>query len=340
MDAADYPCIRVSDDQLPLLCSLADGTLSPLVGPMNQEDCTVVLESRCIHREGRRFAWTIPVVLPVDSHEARNLRVGGHAMLVGSVGVLGRIRVESIFRWDKAAYSQAVLGTCESGHPGVETIMADSRTWLLGGEIWLLPAVALGVATQLCTPRISRARIGEYKWEAALAMPLWAGQTGAGLGRLLDGLHHLTGGGIFAGAGLLLSSGLDAHQGAQLLEPGISLALAAHQSPDHAYWQRLGYTPEAVFGVFPWSFPRMGSGGLGAVMTAIACQNHGFSHFLSLPVSQHESSGDGFRGAHDRMFRELSGELAITQVSGPVGDIQFPSGAGPPSQVPPRSPSE
>jgi sulfate adenylyltransferase len=51
-----------------------DGGLSPLTGPMNEATWNRVLAEGLIEHGGKRWAWTIPLALPVTSELAGRLR--------------------------------------------------------------------------------------------------------------------------------------------------------------------------------------------------------------------------------------------------------------------------
>jgi len=65
-----FPKVEVSDVDRTTLYRIADGTLSPLTGPMVKADLERVLAKGAIQREGVDWAWTIPIVLPVTDAEA------------------------------------------------------------------------------------------------------------------------------------------------------------------------------------------------------------------------------------------------------------------------------
>ena len=67
-EAAGLDTIEVTNADLSTVYRLADGALSPLDGPMKQEEFNQVLDSSVIIREGQRYAWTIPMSLPVTSN--------------------------------------------------------------------------------------------------------------------------------------------------------------------------------------------------------------------------------------------------------------------------------
>src|SRR5919108_554125 len=67
--------IPISDADLSTLYRIADGGLSPLTGPMVKEEYDRVLDEEVIVRNGKKYAWTIPLAFPVDEAKARHLGV-------------------------------------------------------------------------------------------------------------------------------------------------------------------------------------------------------------------------------------------------------------------------
>ncbi|MCH8084068.1 MAG: sulfate adenylyltransferase, partial [Myxococcales bacterium] len=78
-DADRLPSVRVTRADLSTVYRISDGALSPMEGPMRAEAWNRVLDEQCIEVGGRRFAWTIPLSLPVTSEEASSLSSGGSA---------------------------------------------------------------------------------------------------------------------------------------------------------------------------------------------------------------------------------------------------------------------
>ena len=64
-EAAKLTSIRVTSADLSTIHRLADGALSPLTGPMKKEAFELALAERVVLSEGGRYAWTIPISLPV-----------------------------------------------------------------------------------------------------------------------------------------------------------------------------------------------------------------------------------------------------------------------------------
>ena len=170
-EAGGMPKIQVTEADLATVYRLADGTLSPLTGPMNEEQWNTVLDEKVILSQGERYAWTIPLALPVTDAEAAALKVGGNAALFGPDGELvGVLEVQSLYDWDKAKYIESVYGTTRTDHPGGAIATNDERTKLVGGDIYALsPKSNPAFAHYVLSPRQTRALLAERGYEKALA---------------------------------------------------------------------------------------------------------------------------------------------------------------------------
>ncbi len=285
---ADAPRIEVRDADLSVVYRIADGTLSPLAGFMGEKTWNHVLDERCIVVNFTRYAWTIPLALPVTDAEAAGLVSGRLAALVDSRGeVFGAIEVSSVFTWDKQRYVERVYGTSRTDHPGAAIAMDDTRSVLVGGQISVLPPrrnAAFG--DLLLSPRQSRARIEEQGWEAALAFqtrnPLHRAHEYA----LVHGVETLTRQGLYAGVvlhplvGQLKSDDVDAPTRVRTYRALRDGRLLGQGDSDRALWDSVGYDLNDVFELACLDMKMYYGGPSEAVMHAIYRQNHGFSHLV------------------------------------------------------------
>ena len=170
-EAAGLPEVRVSNADLSTVHRIADGALSPLEGPMAEGLWHAVLEEKSILRDGKRYAWTIPLSLPATDEEASSLSEGGSARVVDETGeVVALLDDVSSFVWDKSKYIHAVYGTERFDHPGGESIQADSRNRLVGGSLRALPqSQNREYGEVMLSPSQTRNFISDRKWERALA---------------------------------------------------------------------------------------------------------------------------------------------------------------------------
>ncbi|MCA8980162.1 MAG: sulfate adenylyltransferase, partial [Planctomycetes bacterium] len=167
---SSLPAVEVDETDRTTLYRIADGTLSPLHGPMNQADYRSTLDRAAIERGGRLWAWGIPTVLPVTDAEAAQCKPGTQVALTHGGKVFGVLTVEDCYDWDKAAFIQACYGTERTDHPGAKLWLGDARTKLVGGEIKLAPFQdGRTFAGRVMSPRATRELIADKGYEQTVA---------------------------------------------------------------------------------------------------------------------------------------------------------------------------
>lgn len=171
-NAETLPKIVVNDVDMTSLYRIADGTLSPLTGPMTKDDYETVLVGKHIVRDGKKWAWAIPICLPVTSDEARSAPEGTKVVLYSESDskVFGILEVSSVYEWDKAAFIKAVYGTDRVDHPGARLWMNDDRCTMVGGDIQLLPYDdPREFKDEIFSPKKMRAYLQEHGYGASIA---------------------------------------------------------------------------------------------------------------------------------------------------------------------------
>jgi sulfate adenylyltransferase len=141
-EAGKLPKVPVSAADLSSVYRWADGTLSPLTGPMNGAEYKQVLEHACIERGGKKYAWTIPLALPVTAELAGSLKSGQKVALTNPAGeIVATLAISDVFPWDKPKYLKSVYLTERTDHPGADMVLVNDadKTHLIGGEIRALP---------------------------------------------------------------------------------------------------------------------------------------------------------------------------------------------------------
>ncbi len=141
-DAASLTKVPVSDADLSTVYRFGDGGLSPLTGPMDSATFNRVLEQSNIEHNGQKYAWTIPLSLPITKELAGQIKAGQRVALVNSAGtIVAALDVSDVFEWDKPKYLKSVYLTERTDHPGADMVLKGDadKTHLLGGTIHVLP---------------------------------------------------------------------------------------------------------------------------------------------------------------------------------------------------------
>ena len=322
-EAAGLPRVSVTKADLATVHRIADGTLSPLTGPMTEDQWNRVLDEQVILSDGGRYAWTIPLALPITDEEATSLQVGGQAAQADPDGnIIGVVDVKSVYDWDKERYIRSVYRTDRTDHPGAKIATTDPRTKLLGGELMALPAKKNSEYGDLVlSPIMTRALIADRGWEKALAFqtrnPLHRAHEYA----LVHGVQELTRSGHFTGAvlnplvGELKGDDIDASTRMKTYKNLKAQQLLGSGDVDEDLWGTVGYDVNEVFELIGLDIKMFYGGPAEAVMHAIYRQNHGFSHICIGRKHADAPFDDGTAiwgdfDAHE-VFDALKGDLAI-----------------------------
>ena len=320
--------LPVSAADLSTVYRLADGTLSPLIGPMGQAAYQMVLDEKCIENGGKKFAWTIPISLPVTTELGSSLSSGQEVAITSPGGdIVAVLTVSDVFEWDKPAYIKAVYGTERTDHAGADMVLKGDadKTHLVGGEIRVLPQPKNPDFGQyVLTPTEVRALLAETGWDAAVAFqtrnPLHRAHEYA----LVYALEKLLKEGKNAGAvlnpliGETKSDDVSAAIRMQTYEKLISERQMGDGDSDPELWgSRDDDVPDRVK-LLGLDIKMFYAGPSEAVMHAIYRQNMGFTHIVigrkhaDVPYADGSPIWGDF-DAHE-IFDNLGGELHIEPV--------------------------
>jgi sulfate adenylyltransferase len=322
-EAGALPSIRVSVADVSTVHRLADGALSPLIGPMKKQAFDLALAEKVVLSEGRRYAWTIPISLAITDSEAESLAAGSSCALRTEAGdIVAIVDDVEVFDWDKAGYLQAVYGTERVDHPGGRIVDNDDRSKLIGGSIRALPQRPnKQYAEFMLSPLMVRAFIRDKKWERALAFqtrnPLHRAHEYA----LVYGVEQLTAAGHFAGAvlnplmGELKGDDVPAEMRMRCYRKLHSEGLLGEGDKDESIWEKAGYDISDIFELIGLDIRMFYGGPSEAIMHAIYRQNYGFSDIVigrKHADAPFEDGGAiwGDFDAHE-IFDNLPGELHI-----------------------------
>ena len=322
-EAERLPKLRVSKADVSTLHRIADGTLSPLEGPMKRDVYHGVLEEQRILVGGKPYAWGIPLAFPATGEEAARLARGASAALCEESGAVVAILDDvEVFAWDKPRTALRVYRTPRMDHPGGRMLEQDPRTRLVGGSLRALPQVFHPeYGEYILSPRMTRTLIRERKWQRALAFqtrnPLHRAHEYA----LVAGAERLTRDGFFTGVvlnplvGELKDDDVPAVTRMRTYRVLHDRRLLGQGDKDEALWEKVGYDLNDVFELIGLDMKMFYGGPSEAIMHAIYRQNHGFSDLVigRKHADAPYEDGSPIWGDFDaqQVFEELRGELQL-----------------------------
>jgi sulfate adenylyltransferase len=127
----DLKSFEVSSDIRNDAENIATGVFSPLEGFMIQEDFLNVL------KEGRlsnSIPWTMPIILDTEKEMAKQMKELGVVVLCSGGEKFGIMHVEEIYGYNKENVANAVYGTTDVNHPGVNRLY-KMKEFLVGGGV-------------------------------------------------------------------------------------------------------------------------------------------------------------------------------------------------------------
>ena len=319
--------IDVNDTDQTSLYRVADGTLSPLTGPMSETDYNSVLDSMYIEREGRKWAWTIPIILPVTDEEAQNAKVGEQVGLYSNGRLFGVLTVTSVYDWDKTRFIQKVYGTDRTDHPGAQLWLGDERTKILGGDIELLPFEdSRSFVNRVMGPAETRALVEKSGYEQTIAFqtrnPLHRAHEYAlvyGAEVILRDTGKKTGVMLNPLVGQLKGDDVPAATRMETYEALIAGRHLGQGDMDEELWSSKGQDLNDNLHLVGLDMRMYYGGPREAVMHAIYRQNLGFTHFIigRKHADAPYADGTAIWGDFDaqEIFNELEGDLQIKTVN-------------------------
>jgi sulfate adenylyltransferase len=318
--------IPISDADLSTLYRIADGGLSPLTGPMVKDEYDRVLDEEVIVRNGKKYAWTIPLAFPVSAEKAKELQTGTvYPLIADNKLIVGVMEVRDVYPWDKKKYNTSVYGTPRDDHPGARIANTDPRTYLVGGEVQVFPQRKnKDYGDLILSPRETRALFAKKGFQRVVAF-----QTRNALHRaheyaLVVGLERLTREGHFTGAvlnplvGETKSDDVDAVTRMKTYRALIDGKALGQGDTDEELWKKVGRPFIDHVMLLGLDIKMFYAGPKEAVMHAIYRQNFGFTDIIigrkhaDAPFDDKSEIWDGL--AAQRKFDELKGELKINPV--------------------------
>src|SRR6476646_906711 len=334
-EAAKLPKVPVSDADLSAVYRWGDGVLGPMTGPMDSATYNRVLDESVIEHNGKLYAWTIPISLPVTKELAASLKKGQKVALTNSSGdIVATLDISDIFEWDKPRYIKSVYLTDRTDHPGADMVLKGDadKTYLLGGKIQVLPQPKNpSFGKYLLSPREVRKLLATKGWDRVVAFqtrnPLHRAHEYA----LVFGLEKLLKDGHNAGAclnpliGETKGDDVNAETRMHTYEALISDRGLGEGDSDQNLWKPRGESvPDRVI-LLGLDIKMFYGGPKEAVMHSLYRQNNGFTDIVIGRKHADAPYKDGtpIWGDFDaqEIFGKLGGELQIQPVK--VGFAAF-----------------
>lgn len=326
--AAGLTKVPVSQGDLSTVYRWADGTLSPMTGPMTEAQFNRVLDEQVVEVGGRTCAWTIPLSLPVTAELAGKLAAGQTVALTSPKGeVVATLDITSVFAWDKPRYLKSVYRTERTDHPGADMVLKGDadKTHLLGGTISVIKQDEHPeFGEHIKTPLQIRELLTKGGWDAAVAFqtrnPLHRAHEYA----LLYGLEALLRQGKNAVAvlnpllGETKGDDVNAKVRMQTYEKLIESGEFGEGDKDAELWKKVGGQIKDRVLLLGLDIKMFYGGPSEAIMHGIYRQNMGFSHIIigRKHADAPYADGTAIWGDFDaqEIFSQLKGELHIQPV--------------------------
>jgi len=239
--------------------------------------------------------------------------------------VVGTLDVQDVFAWDKDRYVKGVYGTDRWDHPGGRMVESDPRSFLIGGEVRVLPQPKHPEYGRfILSPRETRTLFRAKGWQRVVAFqtrnPLHRAHEYA----LVAGLERLTRAGHFAGAvlnplvGETKGDDVDAVTRMRTYQALIERKALGQGDSDEELWEKVGCPISDRIILLGLDIKMFYGGPKEAIMHGIYRQNFGFTDIVigrkhaDAPYEDGKDIWDGL--AAQRKFDELKGELRIQPV--------------------------
>ena len=328
-----YKEYTINNGDLSVFYRIADGTLSPLDGPMDRKEFCKVLNDEVIERGGKKYAWTIPIAFPISKKESKDFKVGETIIIKNKPGIIvGTLEITDIYPFDKNKYNKSIYGTDRKDHPGPAIVNNDPRDYLLGGKIWAFPQLNHPVyGKYMLDPEQARRLFRQRGWERIVAFqtrnPLHRAHEYA----LVYALEKLTKEGVFTGAvlnplvGATKTDDVPADIRMRTYEVLIEKGFLGKEDKDEKLWKKKKYDLVDQLLLIGLDMKMFYAGPKEAIMHAIYRQNLGFTDIIIGRKHADAPFDDGTPVWGDfeahKKFDNLNGELLVRPVK--VGFAAF-----------------
>jgi sulfate adenylyltransferase len=299
--ARDLPSWDLTERQMCDLELLLNGAFSPLAGFQTRVEYEHVLTH--MRLPGGEI-WPIPITLDVSAAFAESLSTGATLALRDPQGVLiATLAVEDIWEPDRTAEAEAVYGTADRAHPGVDYLINRANPVYIGGALsGIEPPMHHDFRLLRDSPSELRGRFRKLGWRKVVAY-----QTHTVIHRAEQEFTF--------SAARECEANLLIHPVVGMSKPGD----VDHYTRVRCYEQVLREYPEQTTTLSLLNLARRQAGPREVLWQAIVRKNFGCTHFIVEyddvgPVRA--SDGEPFyeQGAAQTLYRRHEEELDITMV--------------------------
>jgi sulfate adenylyltransferase len=242
---------------------IALGSFSPLEGFVNSDELESILNEMRLPND---VLWPLPIILPVDEADAKNVKEKETVSLVRKRDkkIYATLLIEEIYKVDKFKVCKKWFGTTHLHHPGVFYLMSRGD-YFIAGKVNLLKRVPTPHKHYELTPSQTRKIFKEKGWSIVVGF-----HTRNPIHRAHEyiqrkALEEIRGDGLFIHpvVGQKKKGDFEAH-----------IVVKSYEIMMENYYPK----KKALVGAF-WTYPRYG-GPREALFSAICRQNFGCSHFI------------------------------------------------------------
>ncbi len=299
LESEKFQAITLSQRQQCDLEMLMNGGLSPLTGFMTEAMYDSVLAST---RLPDGVLWPIPYYLDITENEAEDIVIGSRLALRDTEGFMpAALTVESIWTPDKHKEAQAIYGTQDPAHPGVDYLYHSVNNVYIGGTIEgvQLP-FSYDFETLRHTPEDLRLKFVKLGWSNIVAF-----HTSKPMHRVH---YEMT---------MRAAKTANAHI---LIHPVIGMSKPGdlqYNARVHCYQAILKHYPQSLVTLSLLPVAMRMAGPKEALMNAIIRQNYGCTHYIvgtehAAPPNVRDNAGRFYAsGSAQQYVQQFADELAI-----------------------------
>ncbi|MBA65311.1 MAG: sulfate adenylyltransferase [Candidatus Marinimicrobia bacterium] len=153
--------IQLTENQKLDAFQIAVGAYSPLKGFMTKIELETVLENMILPND---IIWPIPILLDIEEHQTNKMNIGETVALTdNSNSVIGIMKIEDLYKFDKKLIQKKLYHTNDITHPGVRQVNTFKPIFI-GGKIHLFNKINMEHNHYNLTPRQTRRLFDEKNW--------------------------------------------------------------------------------------------------------------------------------------------------------------------------------